>query len=272
MREPTSYPFTVLIAVVLVSIGLQVERANADVPTRGPVINIVDWDGGDLPPVYERSDQLPLTQEDIVNLSRNDFAPGEIARMIQERRFVGNASAEGLIDLKKAGVDAQVIQAVSRHALPPNRALYLTVQIDFEGASTEARNRYLYVIIPDGDHERIFTADLGAVLAGQWRQDVMVDATDPLLPKRIRRITFTGEIPLKTYGQRQIQVFTSTRPGIYASADIPEADRPKIREYTIDYPACSLQQDCRLLIRYRQDALVPYKWQMVGSNLRCEWN
>ena len=272
MRKSTPYPFAVLFAVVLAIVGLRVQNADADVPTRGPVINIVDWDGGDLPPVYERSDQLPLTREDIVNLSQNDFAPSEIARMIQERRYVGDASAEGLIDLKKAGVDAQVIQAVSRHALPPNRALYLTVQIEFEGTSGEARKRYLYVIIPDGDHERIFTADLGAVLAGQWRQDVMVDGTDPLLPKRIRRITFTGEIPLKTYGQRKIQVFTSARPDIYTLAEIPETDRPQIRDYTIDYPVSSLRQDCQLHIRYRQDALVPYKWQMIGSHLRCEWN
>ena len=272
MRKPTHDRLTALLAIVLTAVGLRFGNADADVPTRGPVINIVDWDGGDLPPVYERSDQLPLSREDIVSLSQNDFAPSEIARMIQERRFVGDASAEGLIGLKKAGVDAQIIQAVSRHALPPNRALYLTVQIEFEGTSVEARNRYLYVIIPDGDHERIFTADLGAVLAGQWRQDVVVDGTDPLLPKRIRRVTFTGEIPLKTYGQRKIQVFTSARPGIYTSEDIPETDRPQIRNYTIDYPVSSLRQDCRLQIRYRQDILVHHKWQMVGSHMQCEWN
>ena len=74
----------------------------------------------------------------------------------------------------------------------PNRALSLAIQLEFAGRSREARKRYLYVIIPDGPTERIFTADLGAVLAGSWRRDERVDLSDPLLPKQVRRITVRG--------------------------------------------------------------------------------
>lgn len=244
----------------------------AEIPTRGAVINIVTWDGKNLPPIYERSDQLPLTLEDVINLSRNDFADEAISRMVRERRFAGNASAGALIELKKAGVSQKVIQAISLHALPPNRELTLAIQLEFAGLSREARKRYLYVIIPDGRIERIFTADLGAVLAGNWRRDERVDLTDPLLPKQVRRITFADRVPLKTYGPKTMQVFTSTRPDIFQSADIPEADRAGIREFSFEYPVSSTLQDCRLQVRYRQDVLLPYKWHMEGARFQCEWN
>lgn len=244
----------------------------ADVPTRGAVVNIVTWDGKNLPPIYERSDQLPLTLEDVVNLSRNDFDDEAIRRMVQERRFAGDASAGSLIELKKAGVSQKVIQAISLHALPPNRALTLSIQLEFAGLSREARRRYLYVIIPDGPVERIFTADLGAVLAGSWRRDERVDLTDPLLPRQVRRITFADRVPLKTYGVKTMQVFTSTKPDIFQSSDIPAADRAGIREFSFDYPVSSTLQDCRLQVRYRQDVLLPYRWHMAGAHFQCEWN
>lgn len=258
--------------MALALIGLCNTGQAADAPAGAGVVNIVSWDGGDLPPVYERSNQLPLGPEDVLHLSRNGFTPQQIVRMVQERRFVGDASADALIDLKKAGVAPEVLQAVSLHALPPNRALNLSIELTFEGTSREARMRYLYVILPDGPHERVFTADLGAVLSGHWHQDVLMDSTDPLLPKQIRRITFSGEIPLKTYGQKKVLVFTSARPGIYTSADVPEADRPGIQEYTLDYPVSSLRRNCLLQVYYKQDAAVPYKWHMVRSHLQCEWD
>jgi len=247
--------------------------ARADLPpTRGAVINIVEWDGGELPQVYERSEQLPFTQSDLSRLARSGFEAPQIAQMISERRYVGDASASGLIALKNAGIPTEVIQAVSKHSLPPNRALNLTIQLEFEGNSWAARKRYLYVIIPDGKTERVFTADLESVLAGQWRHDVTVDHTDPLLPRKIRRITFVGSVPLKSYGVKPVRVFTSTRPGLRRAADIPEPDLADVNTYTIDYPVSSLLQDCRITIRYKQDAMLPETWQMVDTSLECEWH
>ena len=268
MNRPTrTWPWLLALA----ALGLPPAALAADVPTRGPVVNLVEWDGGALPPVYERSDQLPLTAPDILNLIRNDFQTESVVRMVRERRFSGDASAEGLVALRRAGVAPKVIDAVSRHALPPNRAINLTVHLEFEGTSIQARERYLYVIVPDSPQERLFTADLGAVLAGQWNRDQLVDASDPLLARQIRRVTFSSSVPLKTYGEKTLQVFTSARPDIHGSADIPASGRPGIRQHAIDYPACSLLQECELRVRYKQDAVLPYKWQMVSSHLQCEW-
>ena len=270
-KTPRCHPISVLTAL-LAAVGVCDTGHAADVPTRGPVVNIVKWDGGDLPRVYERSEQLPLTREDILNLAGNGFSPEEVVAMVEERRFVGDASADALIALRRAGVNPRVIQAISRHALPPNRALDLVVLLEFDGASREARSRYLYIIIPDGPQERVFTADIGAVLSGKWQRDALVDETDPLLPRQVRRVTFASEIPLTSYGPKRVLAFTSTRPDIHTSADIPEPDRPGVRGHDIDYPASSLRRDCQVRIRYRQDAVLPYNWHMVDSHIQCEWN
>ena len=244
----------------------------ADVPTRGSVVNIVEWDGGQLPPVYERSSQLPLTMEDIIQLSRSDFSPGAVARMIQERRYAGDASANALIEMRSAGVAPNVLQAISLHALTPNLRLHLSIQVSFEGTSSQARRRYLYVLIPDGEIERVFTADLATLLSGHWQRDVQLDLSDPVLPKQVRQLTFSGSVPLKRYGQKRIRVLTSSKPDVYNSGDIPDSEKDSVQIHLIDYPSSSLRQECRLFVRFRQDRVIPYKWEMGGSYVECEWN
>ena len=44
-----------------------VQAKPADLPTPGPVVNIVEWDGNELPAVYERSDQLPIGPTDLIS-------------------------------------------------------------------------------------------------------------------------------------------------------------------------------------------------------------
>jgi hypothetical protein len=250
----------------------------SDPLTEGRIYNIIDWDGGELPQRYERSDQLPLSLTDIRKLSANEFSDDAIVRMIQERRCACDASVDALVELKGAGVSERVIRAVSLHALAPNRSLHLVVTLDFEGlggaaeVSSRARRGYLYLIVPDGDRERVFMADLQAVMAGSWHQDAMVDNTDLVLSRKVRRITFAAEIPLKEHGPRTALVFTSTRPNIFTSADIPAADRAGIQRYPFNYPSSSPLRICDLRALYRQDQLLPDQWHLVRTNFECEWD
>jgi len=241
-------------------------------PTRGEVINIVEWDGGELPKVYERSEQLPFTQTDVTRLVASGFDAAQIALMIAERRYVGDASANGLITLKENGVSPEIIQAVSKHALPPNRALNLTIQLEFEGTSWVARKRYLYIIVPAGELERVFTADIGTILSGHWQHDTLIDNTDPLLTRKIRQVTFSGTLPLKTYGEKEVRIFTSANPNIHHIEDIPKQDLKNVKTYTITYPASSIRQDCRIIVRHKQDAALANKWHLIDTHLECEWN
>ena len=243
----------------------------------GYVFNIVDWDGGELPKLYERSDQLPVTLADVLKLSESKFSDEAIEKMLVERRCACDASVDALVSLKTAGVSESVIQAVSLHALPPNRSLNLTISMDFEGlggesvVSAQARKSYLYLIVPDGDRERVFIGSLQSILASQWQRDTMVDNTDLLLPKKVRRVVFAANVPLKRHGAKRALVLTSTKPDIYVSSDIPPSDREGAMEFSFDYPVSSTIQDCKLQVLHKQDAMLAHKWHLVRTHFDCEW-
>ena len=255
-------------------------KATAQLPKGGEfVFNIVDWDGGKLPKrYYERSNQLPMSLADVSKLSANKFSTEAIVKMLEERRCACDASADALVALKKDGISEQVIQAVSLHALPPNRSFGLTISLDFEGlggastVSTQARKGYLYLIVPDDDKERVFIGNLQAILARRWQRDELIDNTDLLLPKKVRRVTFASEVPLKTYGLKKALVFTSTKPDIYTSADIPEADRDGVQEFEFEYPTASVESQCSLQVLYRQDAMLANRWHLERTHFQCEWD
>ena len=242
----------------------------------GYVFNIVDWEGGRLPPLYERSDQLPMSLDDIVSLTEAEFSEAAILKMLEERRCACDASVGSLVLLKKRGVTEKVIQAMSLHALPPNRSLDLAIHMDFEGlggaaVSTRAHRAYLYLIIPDGGRDRVFFGSLAEVLAQASKRGAAVDNTDLLLPRQVRRVSFVARVPLKEPGPKRALVFASTRPNIYTEADIPLADRKGVQEFTFDYPASSLQQFCSLQVLHRQDAMLDNRWHMQRSHFECEW-
>lgn len=261
--------YLIIICVLTLS---NADAARSDLPpTRGKVINLIEWDGGALPAIYERSEQPPFTRDDLFRLVLSDFEPDVITQMIAERRYAGDASADGLITLKNAGLAPEVIQAISKHALAPNQSLNLTINLVFEGNSWATRKRFLYILIPDGDIQRVFTTDLGTILSGQWKHDTTVDTTDPLIARKIRNITFSGSVPLKVHEKKMVRIFTSTRPDIRQIEDIPQTDLATIQIYEIDYPVSSPIQDCRVQIRYKQDAMLPDKWQMIDTHLECEW-
>ena len=82
----------------------------------------------------------------------------------------------------------------------------------------------------------------------------------------------SAEVPLKTHGVKKAMVFTSTRPDIFTSADIPQADRAGVQEFEFEYPATSLQRNCVLQVLHRQDAMLPDKWHLVRTHFECEWD
>lgn len=273
---------TATLAVLIGAQGLTAQQSTpasgVDPLARGQIVNIVDWDGGALPKRYERSQQLPMRPDDVKKLSASQFSEGAIIKMLEERRCACDASVDALIDLKEAGVSEAVLQALSLHALPPNRSVQLTIHLDFEGLggnkplSTQARQGYLYLIVPDGQRERVFVGNLQQILAGRWQRDGQVDNSDLLLPKQVRRVTFAADVPLKTYGPKKALVFTSTRPNIYGSADLTAREREAASEYAFTYPYSSLQSYCALQALYRQDQMLSDKWHLKRTNFQCEWD
>lgn len=233
---------------------------------------MAQWDSNSLPPVYERSEQLPLTDEEVKRLAQAGFAPDQLARMIEERRCACDASAEGLIRLKVAGVDPSVISAVSQHALKPNRVLNLEVTLDFSGESRRARNAYLYVFVDDGEHTRVMSSNIDELLRRPNAHETTVDNSDILIAHTVRRIVLPGQIGLKTYGRHTLVVASSASPSLNHPSQLKAQDRAAAQVYLFDYPRASLQSLCRLTAGYKRDAQIADRWRFQGSRFECEWN
>lgn len=245
-------------------------RTPADEEAR--TVNIINWDANALPRIFQRSDQLPLTDAEVARLARAGFDSAQLVKMLEERRCACDASAEGLIRLKEQGVPREVISAVSLHALKPNRALNLHVRIDFTGDSNEARENFLYFFLDDGELMRALTANIGDLLSRQHPHESVIDRSDILIARKVRRIELPGEIPLKTYGKHTLLVVASPKPTLTHPSQLTELERGRAQSYTFDYPRSSIQNICRLTAGYKRDAVLTYRWHFMGSRFECEWN
>jgi len=235
-------------------------------------VNMTQWDSNALATVYERSEQPPLTDDDVRKLSAAGFPPDQVVRMIAERQCACDASPEGLIRLKISGVDPSVISAVSQHALRPNRALNLEVTLDFSGESRRARNAYLYVFVDDGDLTRVMSANIDELLRRPNAHETTVDTSDFLITRTVRRIVLPGQLNLKTYGRHTLVVASSASPSLTHPSQLKAQDRAAAQAYLFDYPRSSLQSLCRLTAGYRRDAQIVDRWRFLGSRFECEWN
>ncbi|MBI5542362.1 MAG: hypothetical protein HY901_00620 [Deltaproteobacteria bacterium] len=246
-------------------------------------LNIVHWTPNDLPKVYQRSDQPPLTDAEVAKLSKAGFEPADIVKMIEERRCACDATAAGLIALKRQGVAKEVLSAISLHALKPNRALTLVVTVDFIGPAAPAaranpgsdgipRNSELYFFVDDGPLTRTFFADVSELLRHHRDHVVMVDRSDLLLAKSVRRIELAGEFPLKVHGPHTLFVTSAARATVTHPSQLSETERERGQTYHFEYPRASEQRICRLHLSYQGDLLLPSNWSFAGSQFECEWN
>ncbi len=240
---------------------------------RSETIHIVQWDGNALlqlvPPV--RSEQLPLSDDDVIQLTKNGFEPAQIAKMVTERRCACDASAEGLIRMKKAGVAKEVLAEVSMHGLKPNRTLNLELTFDFVGDGQEAREGNFFLFVDDGDVTRVFTATLFELLSRSSTQRLN-DRTDLMLPKTVRRVRISGGVVLKSYGPHTVMAVFSANAALSHPSQLGARERAKAQSYTFNYPRASTQSVCRLSAGFKRDAMLVDAWAFQGSQFDCEWN
>jgi hypothetical protein len=235
-------------------------------------INILHWDSNQLPRIYQRSDQLPLTDDEVAKLAQGGFDTAQLVKMIEERRCACDASAEGLLRLKQQGVPKDVLSALSLHALRPNRALQLSMTLDFSGDGRSARESFLYLFVDDGKLTRVLTANLNDLLGRQHEHESLVDRSDLLIERKVRRIELAGAVPLKTYGKHTVLVASSGNPTLTHPSQLSELERSKAQTYTLEYPRASLENVCRLTAGYRRDPVLADRWSFQGSRFECEWN
>ena len=240
-------------------------------PSQQPV-NLAQWDSNSLAPVYERSEQPPLTDQEVSKLAQAGFPTDQLVRMIAERQCACDASAEGLVRMRVAGVDPSVISAVSKYALKPNGSLNLELTLDFTGESRRARNAYLYVFVDDGDVTRVMSTNVDELLRRPNAHETTIDNSDILITRTVRRIVLPGQVPLKTYGRHTLVIASSASPSLTHPSQLKSQDRSAAQVYLFDYPRASLQSLCRLTAGYRRDAKIVDRWRFQGSRFECEWN
>lgn len=251
-------------------------------PSADQTVNIVQWDMNPLP-VYERSEQMPLTDEDLVKLTAAGFDSATLVKMLQERRCACDASADGLIKLKKQGVAKDVLAAISLHSTPPNRALALAVTIDLAGVGVAnsapaasgagvPRSGILYFFIDDGPITRVFTANLAELAQRRFSHERTIDRGDLLLKKEVRRIQLADNVPLKKYGTHKVTVVTSARPNLTLPSQLNAEEKKSAQVFTFDYPRSSLSNMCHLFVGFERDALLADVFKQSESRLECEWD
>lgn len=238
----------------------------------GPAVNLVEWKAQELPKVFQRSEQLPVTSEELVKLAKAGFDTKQVVAMIEQRRCACDASPEALIQLKAQGVPAPVIDAVSLHALKPNRALQVQLTVDFSGQGAPPREGTLYVFVDDGAFTRMLSLPLAQAfsLPGARALDA-VDKSDPVVPRPVRRLVLSGDLPLKSYGRHRALVLALARPIAHPS-QLTGAERAKARVVEFDYPRASLQSVCRIAAAFRNDPVTAGRWIPQATTFECEWN
>ncbi|GAC1339532.1 MAG: hypothetical protein NVS2B9_05590 [Myxococcales bacterium] len=241
-------------------------------PGETRTINVLQWDTNQLPRIYQRSDQLPLTDDEVAQLAQGGFDSAQIVKMIEERRCACDASAAGLLRLKQRGVPKEVLSALSLHALRPNRALQIAMMLDFSGDGRSARESFLYFFVDDGKVTRVLTANLNDLLGQKRAHESLVDRSDLLIERQVRRIELAGSVPLKSYGKHTVLVASSANPTLTHPSQLSELERSKAQTYSIDYPRASLENLCRLTAGYRRDPVLADRWNFQGSRFECEWN
>ena len=74
-----------LAALALTQVPFTTANGAAVAAGRSDTINLVTWNGNQLPKVYERSDQLPLNDDEVAKLTRAGFTAPQLVKMIEER-------------------------------------------------------------------------------------------------------------------------------------------------------------------------------------------
>ena len=235
-------------------------------------VNMAGWDSNSLPPVYEKSEQAPLTDDEVRKLTQSGFPTDQVVRMIAERQCACDASVEGLVRLRVAGVDPAIISAVSQHALKPNHTLNLEVTLDFTGESQRSRNAFLYLFVDDGEQTRVMSANIDELLRRPNAHETTVDNSDYFIHHTVRRIVLPGQLNLKTYGRHTLVVASSANPSLTHPSQLKPQDRTAAQVYLFDFPRASLQSLCRLTAGYKRDAKIFDRWRFQGSRFECEWN
>ena len=84
-----------LLAAVLLTQAPALPQPSPFPPGQAQTVNIVSWSGNELPKFCQRSEQLPLSDDDLIKLAKEGFDAAEIGEVIEQRPWACDAAADG---------------------------------------------------------------------------------------------------------------------------------------------------------------------------------
>lgn len=262
-------------APLAVALGLITAGPVAAKPTR--VVELVQF-ASQTPESWSRmqrtSESPPLTLDELQALREGGVGQKTLIEMMRTRRVAAVADAETLLALKKRGAHDEIIAAVSAYAMRPNAFFELFVNLTVSSPDTVREAPFLYIEAWHTVEQRavgFLYADLRGAVTGGLGVRVQRDRSDPLLPRTVRSVDFTGRVDTRKAGSIELRVLVTRTPGLRTLDGLAEGEAGRVRTFAVDYPAVSLEHVCRLRLVLERDTMMKDTFALGGGALDCRW-
>ena len=229
----------------------------------------------DDPAVWERiqraSNSPPLSLVELEKLAQAGVGEPALREMMRTRGVLALADADAQVRrLKKAGATDGTVSALSAYAVKPNDRFSLSINADLVSPDTIGSAPYLYIEVIHAETKRqeaFYFADLRRMSRGVTRQD----RSDPTLPVSVAGVSFDVPIRTRRYGALTVLVGVSQRADLQSLMG-HKATASRVKRHSIEYPAVSLDNRCRLNLRLSRDASIKDLYTVERDDLLCYWD
>ncbi len=243
-----------------------------------PAIDLVSFQSSTLEEwerFHRTSDSRPLTLDELEKLAAAGVGQAALREMMRTRKVLALADADTLLRLKRAGAADDVLAAVSAYAWPPNDGFDLHVHVDVRTPYSVGAAPFLYIEVHNPARDRqdaLLHGDLRGLLRRGVGVEVVRDRSDPLLPEAVRTLRIRGRVATRDAGRLEVAVLITQLAGLRTLRDLPAAEEKRVRRFTVDYPAVSLESRCRLELGVGRDALLRDVYTLESGRMECRWD
>lgn len=220
--------------------------------------------------IQRSSQSLPLKIEELEKLAAAGIGEATLREMMRTRGVMALADADTMLRLKKAGATDDSIAALSAYAVRPNDRFSLAINADLVSPTTIGSTPYLYIEVIHSETKRqeaFFFADLRRMSRGTVRRD----RSDLSLPVTVAGVSFNVPVRTRRHGKLTVLVGVSQRADLQTLVG-HSAPNSRVKRHTIEYPAVSLDNRCRLNLRLTRDPSIKDLYTVQRDDLLCYWN
>ncbi|MEE2785773.1 MAG: hypothetical protein VX589_00440 [Myxococcota bacterium] len=244
---------------------------------RSEAVNLLQFQTSD-PAVWnqlkQRSDSLPLRQQDLKKLTAAGLSEATVIEMMRTRGVLILADGDTLSTLKKNGASDAYVAAISAHAVAPNQSFTLRIQLDLLNIIRTSDAQFLYIEAWHRGTKRpigFFQADLQRLVHTQGVVAATRRTNDPLLPETIRSIRFVTRVKARQFGEIDLRILVSPIGGLTTLGHADGTPVEGVKVQRLEYPPVSLDNRCDLNLAARQDELLPERITLTTAKLNCRW-